>query len=259
MMKRTLPEYDIKGTTFIVDVVKMELREKENLSNVLSFGAMYDYRTYYILDYDPVIKNSRPKDYSPPSKDRQKGFLLVPQMCELDPVGVAEMYGLSIEQVKGKCDYELWLGVHGKRHRIEMNWYPMLDIDGVAHDVHLEIGRIHLQGDRWDLGISLLHVPEEQLRYTFYYNVKALQQYFPKPNIKVLPKDVYQITIPGPARLDPVWLARKHRVSPETYLKRYPLVMYRKAELIPLEKTELAKMVKNNLEKKNTKQHKRKP
>lgn len=76
-MTRRLPEYDLKGTAFIVDVVKMELREKENPSNVISFGAMYDYRSTFILDYDPVTKNSRPKDYSYPDKERQKGFVLV--------------------------------------------------------------------------------------------------------------------------------------------------------------------------------------
>lgn len=171
-------------------------------------------------------------------------------MCVLDPEGVAEMYGLSIEQVKGKCDYELWLGVRGESQRIEMGWLPMLDIDGVAHDVHLDIGRIHPQGDRWDLGISLVFVLEEKRQHTFYYNVKTLQEYWPEKALTVLPKDVYQITIPGPARLDPVWLARKHRVDPRTYLKRYPLVMYRKAELVPLEQTKLAELVRRNLKKK---------
>ena len=54
---RKLPEIEIEGTVFIIDVAFAELREKANTENFISFNDLDAVGEKYVFRFDPENKN----------------------------------------------------------------------------------------------------------------------------------------------------------------------------------------------------------
>jgi hypothetical protein len=247
-MNRELPTHELKDTLFEVDVYKMELREKANPSNVISFLHMEDRRTHYEMEYDPTEKNLV---YNTPffrDEDHPENYVNVPQMKDLDPQGMAEKYGKTMEEISASCDYELMVGQHPLQERMERGRLPVIDIEGHPFYADMRLGKLRPKDDFSTMGIDMSQVYDHSVAHHFLYHIPTKTEFFPnevKP-MTTLPEDVVLVMVPGPARLDPVGLANRYVKNKDTYLETYPLILYSKATSIPLAYTEVAEHVKFN-------------
>lgn len=94
-MERKLPIAEIAGTTFYVDVQREELRQTDHAGNRISFNALSECKDGYRFIYD-IRKRNVPENET----DNESGSLvkvILPALMELDPVGLAEKYGIPIE------------------------------------------------------------------------------------------------------------------------------------------------------------------
>lgn len=96
-MSRTLPEINIYGDPFYVDIRLGEIRKKDAPYNSISFDQMeasgdgYHYRFWY----DPKNKAHFPITPGTRKVPAQAVCLEIPYEIKLDPVGVAQKYGLD--------------------------------------------------------------------------------------------------------------------------------------------------------------------
>jgi hypothetical protein len=96
-MARKLPIAEIARTSFYVDVLREELRQTDDAENRISFNELFDSKGGYSFIYDTRTKNV-PENGS--AAEIESGSLVkvtLPALMELDPVGIAEKYGIPIE------------------------------------------------------------------------------------------------------------------------------------------------------------------
>ena len=105
-MERKMPTYKIEGAEFIVDTGKYELREVGNPANTISFHDMIDTGSYYSFQFDKK-ENKMLTPFKPITQDTVT--VRVPQLVELDPIGMAEKYGLSVADLNGKSDFDIMI------------------------------------------------------------------------------------------------------------------------------------------------------
>ena len=96
-MTTTLPVVDIKGTSFYVDVLHEELRQKDNSQNRISFNAFEQEGDGYTFLYDTVSKNVSPQTISDTETESRFCWVTLPALMELDPEGIALKYDIPLE------------------------------------------------------------------------------------------------------------------------------------------------------------------
>lgn len=102
-MERKLPIAEIAGTSFYVDVLREELRQTDDASNRISFNELSESKGGYSFIYDKKTKNV-PEE----NTEDNAGHLVkvtLPALMELDPVGIAEKYGIPIEVLSPDFPY----------------------------------------------------------------------------------------------------------------------------------------------------------
>lgn len=144
--------------------------------------------------------------------------------------------------------YKSLTGEAALKHRLQ-GMLPIMDIAG--HPFYVEVRLMHLRpkDNFLSKGLDLNYggsFDEDAKQYSFYYNKRTMEEAAIPEDIKVLPKNVVLIKFPNPYALDPVMMAKLNDKDPRSYLKEFPLLMYREAEVVPLEKTELAQLVEKN-------------
>lgn len=150
--------------------------------------------------------------------------------------------------------YKSLTGEQAVNERIKNGRLPIIDICGHIFfvDVRLNLLRpmnaFHTMGLDLKNGGSIDHRTNE---FLFYYHIPSKTEYIPDPNMTALPKDVVLIKFPDVYTLDPIAMARENGYELTAYLQYYRLTMFSMAKVIPLEKTHLAKIVKQNLAKEN--------
>lgn len=126
---------------------------------------------------------------------------------------------------------------------------PVISIAGHPFFVEIRLMKLSPKDNFMSKGLDLNYggtfdgVAKE---YSFYYNKRTMEEAYIDPDITKLPKNVVLIKIPNPYALDPVMMGQINKDDSTAYIGEYPVVMYREAEVIPLEKTELAQLVERN-------------
>ncbi|PSK90785.1 hypothetical protein [Taibaiella chishuiensis] len=87
-MERTLPTYEIEGTTFIVDINAGEFIEQKNTTNRIPLEAMKYKGNHYDLSYDKVNKNVATGE-----NNNDLVHVKVPLLKDLDFLGMEQKYG----------------------------------------------------------------------------------------------------------------------------------------------------------------------
>ncbi len=82
--ERILPTHTILETTFIVDVEKDELRQRDRPDNVIPFSEMGYHELYYEFRYDLKSQN-----IAEAFTDGTQ-LIHIPNLTELDPIGMAK-------------------------------------------------------------------------------------------------------------------------------------------------------------------------
>lgn len=251
-MERELPTINIQGTDFLVDVIKEELLEKDNPKNVMSIELMHyagerGYSFYYDLnkknfpDIDRIIEFGLSEDMPE---------IKIPELKSIDPLGTAEKYNVSLEQVKAKSDFELSIK-QGSLHDLRLNKgiLPTLEIAGYTFYVDLQMNKLRPKDDFKSKGIDFTEIKDyydrDRRAYVIPYN--PITHQFQEINgfaLTELPKDIIMVQFPNQYELDIVGWDKKHGNSlTNQYLKQ----MHFEARTLPWVDTNLIEHIKRNV------------
>lgn len=249
-MERALPVLIIEGTEFTADAVQLELREKKNPENVISFENMRDVGDGYCFEYSGKEKNL-------PSLFNSKSVTVkIPEWVVIDPLGMAEKYGVTPQCLQGKTDFELMINQEALDCRINKGMLPTVSIADHLFYVDLRMGMLRPKDDFLSKGIvfseiELYHL-EESDEYLIPYNTKTHEfQEVDWGKITEHPKDLIAIKFPSEWKLDPIGWNRLTRVDLHDGLKHTGLCSHFNAEIIPWEKTFLDNVIRENREREN--------
>lgn len=242
---RVLPIYTIHDTDFIVDVDRQVLREAQRPSNELSFtNDMKDMGDHYLLFYDLIEKTCYPAVHNPLTRQ----WVKVPPLVELDPVGMAEKYNLSIAQLKGKTDFEVIVDQDALDQRAE-GVLPRIDIAGEEFIIDLRLQELrHAKNLHPVISLKSFDLTSDGWKYEAFYHPVMKQVVEIDPKLTEFPDSVVRIRIPNEIGLDPVATARSYGMEERELLRRYPFQKELKAEIIPLSQTHIPALIRRNRE-----------
>ena len=126
---------------------------------------------------------------------------------------------------------------------------PMIDIAGQLFTVDVRVNQLRPKGVHSSNGLNLKHggwYDDKTHQHCFYYDTTTRSEATINPDLTRLPKEVVMIRIPDAYALDPVAMAKKDNVDPEIYVKMFPLKMFHRAEVIPLQDTVIMDVADQN-------------
>lgn len=245
-MERKLPTINIEGTEFAVNVAKQELAEVANPQNTISFLEMEDLGRHYKFEYDVSTRNI--------AGPFTTGIdVTIPQMVELDPIGMAAHHNLDVEDLHWKTDFEIIVN-QSLIHLREKGALPVIDIAGHPFYVDLRMDSLRPKDDFSTMGIRF-----EDIGY-FLLEDKGVYQIPYDPGTRtfvnldvekatVFPEHLIVVEIPYKSTLDPLGYARLLGVDSKDVLRAHPPTADMKAVVLPWEKTLIGEIIKENHEK----------
>ncbi|AIM38393.1 hypothetical protein KO02_18130 [Sphingobacterium sp. ML3W] len=246
-MERELPSINIEGTDFLVDINKVELREKDNPVNTISIYEMRDVEDGYAFDYSLQDKNI-------PSliSNGREILVKIPELVVLDPAGMAEKYKLSLEELKNKTDFDLMVDQTAFDDRIQKGMLPTIEIQGHIFYVDIRMDMLRPKDDFMSRGIVFDEIDhyfsEEANAYIIPYNPKTREfQELDYDSILEFPKDLIAVQFPFQRELDPIGWNRNGGWNIKEDLKRIGLKSHFEAKTIPWKETYLPQMITENL------------
>jgi hypothetical protein len=222
---------DIAGDQFILDTRYAMLIDKKDPMNCIAFHDMNDQGGHYELLYDREQRNLAAA--WEPGMEK----IMLPQMVELDPGGMAAKYNTAIDSLP-KHDHLLRMDEQDLMLRLEGR-LPQLSIEGQLYTVDLHSMQLREQhGNSIDLS-SLMTTFDG--RFMAYRNAKD-NSITNLDNVRSDDADnVKMLMLPSREWLDPVFTARSMGL-PETALQKdYPAMLLHKARSFPL--SESARLV----------------
>lgn len=152
-----LPTVDVEGRSFWLDVERLELRDKANALNTISFTEdmvetakgyqfMYNTEKNRYADIDDVI-NYRDAIAS----------IHLPELVKLDPVGMSRKYGLSLGELEGKGDFDVMVDQLALQSRLAGKLVTV-DIEGHTFYVDRGMQRLRPEDDFVSEGISFDYI-----------------------------------------------------------------------------------------------------
>lgn len=254
-MKRELPVYNIEGSDFVVDVANLQLREKANPENVIAVSDMRDVGDGYVFDYSPKEKNI-PMLFN---DDTDVRAVKIPELVQLDPVGMAEKYGYAAHEMQGKTDFSLMVDQQALGRRL-MGQLPTVDITGHTFYVDIRMDMLRPKDDFLSNGIVFNQIDhfydDDRKVYTIPYNPKTHEfQDLDYDNITSVPKDLIVVSFPHVSVLDPVGYNRKGGWD-ETYgLKETNLKSHFEAKVVDWKETGIDATIQVNINKQRRQQN----
>jgi hypothetical protein len=173
---------------------------------------------------------------------------LVPHLIDLDPEGMAAKYDLTIEQLKGKTDFEVIVDQHALYHRLN-GILPQLSLAGDMFTVDLRNDELrHSQNSYQVISLKNFDICNNGIYYEAYYHPVMKQIVEIDPRLLEFPEGVVKIRIPNEIGLDPVGAARKYSMNERELLRSHPIQVIRDAEVIPLSETHIPALIRRNKE-----------
>jgi len=256
--KPDLPTVDIEGTAFVVDVSKFELREKANEGNVISFKDMTDFGEGYSFEYNRKTKNI------PDVFEKSDVLIEIPEFVGLDPVGMAQKYGLTVDEVKTKTDFELMVDQYAFDLRLNKGRLPTVDIAGHLFYVDIRMDMLRPKDDFLSNGIVFDEIDhyfsEDRNAYLIPYDPKKHEfRELDYDKITDFPKDLIAVQFPFQKDLDPIGWNRHGGWDIKDDLKKIGVKSHFIAQTIPWQQTYLPEIIKENLKRQQKQAKKQKP
>ena len=242
---RALPILNIHGTEFIVDVNRLELREKANRQNVISFLDMRELPgSGYEFPY------SRKSKGLPGIDQWDYTVVQIPDFVELDPAGMAKKHGVPESEIQNMSDFDLMVDQTVINKLEQQQMLPTIDIAGHTFYVDLARDRLRPKDDIWSRGIifselEYYYSPKNET-YTIPYNQKTHTFQEVSLSSKEIPKDVIVVQIPHEDWLDPIWANRRYGFNVVAGLKQKGPQLHFQSNIIPWDQTRFAETVKRN-------------
>lgn len=243
---RELPEIEFNGHRWLVDVEEYRIVNKK-----------YDYHSIYAYDmnysdegYSFTIwtKNNSIADRSHP--EDEKMIVRLPHFTEMDTEGVAKKYGLPIEEVKGKADYEIMVDKRAQIDRVQGRLTTM-DLAGHTFYVDFPMRMLRPKDNFASPGVPFAQLDhffnEDTYQYEVAYN-KRYQRYEEIDFEQIIdyPKDVVVVAFPPLWELDPIGYARNSKFEASVFLEDSPQQAHFVAKIIPPEKSWMKNLINEN-------------
>jgi hypothetical protein len=205
-MKSELPTINIMGTDFIVDVEKFELREKTDESNKLILADWHEKGNGYGFYYDTSVKNT---PYDPGYRNNTTSYVTIPEFVKMAPQEMANKYGITLDEVNGKSDFELMVDQKAYDERVNKGMLPTIDIAGHTFYVDIRMDMLRPKDDFLSNGIVFSDIDnyfdEERNAFFIPYDPKKHEfREIDYETITAIPKDLMVVSFPNQTILDPI-------------------------------------------------------
>jgi len=237
--------FRFEALSFLVDIDKQVLRQTNDSSHEISFiTQMTDRGDHYLIAFDL----SRKRVYEGDFTHDQIEPIIVPPLIALDPEGMSQKYGVPVDQLAGKTDFEIIVNQEALARR-EQGMLPQIDLGGEMFTVDLRLQELrHSQHFFPVISLKSFDLTNDGWHYEAYYHPVMKQVVELDPKLLEFPESVIKIKIPNEIGLDPVATARKYGMNERELLRRYPIQQNLKAEVIPLSETNIPGMIQRNKE-----------
>ncbi|UUW07267.1 hypothetical protein NLG42_14255 [Flavobacterium plurextorum] len=256
-MGKILPTIEIEGTTFIIDVVKEELVEKANPHNIMAIKNMFYAGHTYQFDYDINTRNLAGIESAFDFKENVTiKKITIPNLTQLDPLRMAQRYNTTVENIKGKTDFELTISPGSL---LDLRWnqriLPILKIAGHPFFVDIAGNKLRPKDDFKSKGIGLDQINDYYDRiahaYIIPYNPKTHEfQEIDHLAITKLPEEIIVVQFPHLQELDRVGWNVKYGFPPSYCIRENEFLMDFKSRTLPWAETNIPNSIKRNLEEK---------
>jgi hypothetical protein len=247
-MENKLPEFEINGIGFHVDVDNSRLIERSNPKNCWYISEMFDHGTGYTVHYNILSKKLDMRD--PNIEGSCTSY--IPYLTQMDPIGMSRKYGvaLSVIQQPFKRDLDTMLESPELIERIKRGKQPELMIGKNTFFVNTHMGKLEMNGDLLG-GITFY-----QLEYYSINNGTAYRIAFDTltkqlvdidlKNTEFISKEIMIVEFPHEQILDPVGYARDHRLDLRIMLMKHGFIPKREATIIPFSMKRMNVQKNNN-------------
>lgn len=242
---RQPPIFRFEGLSFLVDIDKQVLRQTNDSSHEISFiTQMVDRGDHYLIAFDLNQKKVAEDIFA----HDQIEPIVVPPMIALDPEGMSEKYGVPIDQLAGKTDFEVIVDQDALARR-DQGVLPTIDIAGEQFTIDLRLRELrHTEFFFPVLSLKSFDLTDDGWHYVAFYEPIMKQVVNIDPKLTEFPNGVIQIRLPNEIGLDPVGTATKYGMNTRELLRRHPIQKGLKAEVIPLSETNIPAMIQRNRE-----------
>ncbi|WP_299568426.1 hypothetical protein [uncultured Pedobacter sp.] len=248
---RALPEFEIAGTTFLVDVEKLELREKYDFKNTIPIlQAMRETENGYQFLYHLPSRNV------PNFLERVQGnadFIEVtlPPLVSIDPEGMSKKYGLTVAEIKDKSDFEVMVDQQALYERLNGR-LTTIDIAGHIFYVDHRLEKLRPKDDFGSKGITFDELDDyisDEGTFLIPYNPDTRQLQPIGNDIVALPSDVVLVEIPSPYVMDRLGFNRKIGADLQANLKETGVRLHYLAKQLEWKEVGLDKLIQDNIKK----------
>lgn len=242
----TLPEIEINGRPWLVDADGYRIVDKQ-FPHVDIHGYEMSYSDDgYRFDLLKGINrlNRRPNHHD---EILEVG---VDHFAQMDPERVALKYGLTVDQIKGKTDYEVMVDQRALIDRLRGR-LTTVDIAGHTFYVDFPMQMLRPKDNFLSNGIPFSELDdyynEETHQCDVSYN-KRLQQweFVDCTDLVRQPRDIIIVSFPTPAELDPVGYSRYQGFDLEYALEEYPQKAHFEAKILKGEDSWLDYIIDDN-------------
>ncbi|MEN5232509.1 hypothetical protein [Sphingobacterium faecium] len=244
-----LPIVEQGGFKFEIDVSLQEIRDVErpfvhvNVNLLKQENGQY---IAYISDDGRLL----------PMREKGSRKIEFDQLVKLDPENMAKMYGLPKNQLPS-TDVQLRSNPELLRDRIEKGKLPVIRIVDEDFFVDTRLQELRSCNKFWKTirlpGNFQLSVIEDKSilddKQVFLYDYLHRNIIKDFNELNEIPKHAQFIVLPDIRALDPVAAGRKMYGDPYRLLDKYPIQPKMEARLVPIEKTYLLELIKNNKKK----------
>jgi len=240
---RQPPIVTIEGTSFLVDINRQVLRQTNDAENEISFiDHMQDLGTYYLLRYNA--------DKKQPAFDGEDTkvvkLVIIPPLAQLDPQGMSEKYGLPVDELNNKTDFEIIVDQRALLLR-HQGILPQIDLAGELFIVDLRLNELrHAQNFHPVISLKSFDFNQSGQYFEGYYHTALKQVVSVDPGLTELPPNLVKLRLPNALGLDPVGVASATGLDERRLLRRFPVVARLKAQVIPISETGLPALVQRN-------------
>lgn len=253
-------EYE-DGVAFLLDFARQLYYECDNPQNVMRLCDMKDFGSHYEFVYDPSFRNLAKDQSSWGSGDTGPYLSSLKSMITYHPYGMAECFGVEMEEVIGKTDKEFFRSLPAIRARQYKELTGRLDfnllearLNGVLPEIKIgeEVYTVKWQERalintaRGDSRIELSELCQD---YTGHAYDAFLDMRTGTAVARPFGEDckpfIYKASIPEPEVLDPVGLARQRGFADTDLLWRYPIQSNLEAKLTAVFESSLGYLKKN--------------
>ncbi len=245
--ERELPELMIRSRIWLADLEGFQIVDKENPKNRISVLDMQysedGYRFAYSKSSQTLAKayHQQPDDVL---------YVNLFHFTEMNPSGVAKKYGLSVDEVIGKTDYEVMIDKQLCLERLKGN-LPTVDIAGDVYYLDASAERFYQKKNAVHREIPLSDIldfyNQKSQRYEIPYNYRTGKiEVIDRDRIVEHPPGVSIVAIPQPAEMDPIGYAEAYGFNKAEILDRIPQKMHFTGEILNSRLSWLNRLIEKN-------------